>query len=137
LCSRFLPGILFGSVIIRKAHGENTMHDAVLGGAAPPASMIPAALQQRYRFCGAHKACRPDGEALPLSDPPLSNTPMSEVLRTGRSVHDRKVMVERRDGTRITVLGNLEPLRDETGEIIGGVNCFQDISELERAETNW
>ncbi|MEA2906923.1 MAG: hypothetical protein QOI12_4310 [Alphaproteobacteria bacterium] len=156
------------------------MHDAVLGGAATPASMIPAALQQalqsrnsileqlpvgictcdrdgvlvqynrraaelwghaprlgdpRYRFCGAHKVCRPDGEALPLSDTPLSETPMSEVLRTGRSVHDRKVVFERLDGTRITVLANLEPLRDETGEIIGGVNCFQDISELERAET--
>jgi PAS domain-containing protein len=77
------------------------------------------------RFCGAYRAYRIDGEPLPLSE-----APMSEVLRSGESVRDYELILERPDGSRITILANLDPLRDADGEVIGGVNCFQDISEL-------
>lgn len=42
--------------------------------------------------------------------------------------------IERPDGTRVTILADLEPLFDESGELIGGVNCFQDITPQKLAE---
>jgi PAS domain S-box-containing protein len=58
---------------------------------------------------------------------------MAEVLETGQSVRDREVVVERPDGSRITVLANIDPLFDNDGTPIGGVSCFQDITEFKRA----
>ena len=81
------------------------------------------------RFGGAHRAYRMSGEPLPLSD-----APMAELLRGGQPVRDREVIIERPDGSRITVLANVDPLLDADGELIGGVDCFQDISELKRSQ---
>jgi PAS domain S-box-containing protein len=82
----------------------------------------------RFRFCGAFKAYTSDGEPLPPSA-----APMSELLRTGRPIRNREFVVERPDGTRIVILANLEPLLGSDGEIVGGVSCFQDITERKRA----
>jgi hypothetical protein len=49
-------------------------------------------------------------------------------------VRDREVVVERPDGSRITILANLDPLFGPDGEIVGGVNCFQDITDRKLAE---
>jgi PAS domain S-box-containing protein len=49
-------------------------------------------------------------------------------------MRERELVFERPDGTRLTVLANLEPIIDAAGEIVGGVNCFQDITERRRAE---
>ncbi len=89
----------------------------------------PAVGDPQYKFCGAYKAYRPDGEPLTLAQ-----APMLEVLRTGASVRGRELVIERPDGSRVTVLANLDPLLDENGAVIGGVNCFQDITEQKRAE---
>ena len=35
-------------------------------------------------------------------------------------------MIERPDGSRITALVNIRPLRDHRGRIQGAINCFQD-----------
>lgn len=78
-----------------------------------------------HQYCSAHKSFRLNGEALALND-----APMSEALRTRAPVRDREVVVERPDGSRITVLANVDPLFDVDGELLGGVNCFQDITEL-------
>ena len=59
---------------------------------------------------------------------------MAELLTTGRPVRDREVMLERPDGTRRTIIENLNPLFDEDGSLIGGVNCFQDITARKAAE---
>jgi PAS domain S-box-containing protein len=83
----------------------------------------------RYRYCGTYRAYSPDGEPLALAD-----TPMSEALRTGQPVRDREVMIERPDGARLAILANVEPLFDDNGELVGAVNCFQDISERRRIE---
>ena len=95
---------------------------AELWGRSPEPAEDPRPL-----FCGAFKAYEPDGRA-------LAESPMGEVLRTGKPVRDREVVLERPDGTRITILANVEPLVGDAGEIIGGVNCFQDISELRRVQ---
>src|SRR5262245_45321001 len=59
--------------------------------------------------------------------------PMAEVLRTGVSVSDREIVIERFDGSHGVALVNINPLRDATGEIIGAINCFQDITQQKRS----
>ena len=54
------------------------------------------------------------------------------MLETGRPVRDEEVQVERADGSRVVVLINIDPLTDDHGEMVGAVNCFQDITELKR-----
>lgn len=83
------------------------------------------------KYCGAFKAYQSNGDILPLD-----KAPMSEVLRTRQAIRDREVIVERPDGSLITILANLDPLFNEEGEIIGGINCFHDISARKIAEQN-
>jgi PAS domain S-box-containing protein len=81
------------------------------------------------KYCGAHKLFRPDGSYLPHQE-----TPMECVLRTGSSARDQEVIIERPDGSRVTVLVNIAPLFDANGKQIGAVNCFQDLSAQKRSE---
>src|SRR6266567_8589500 len=60
---------------------------------------------------------------------------MAEVLRTGIEARDLEVVIEQPDGSRITVAVNIVPLRNGDGDVIGAINCFQDITERKRAET--
>src|SRR5829696_5443690 len=84
----------------------------------------------QFRFCGAHRAFRPDGEPLDLAD-----APMAQVLRTGEPVRDQEVVIETPDGRRFFILANADPLFDDDGNLVGGVNCFQDVTALKAAET--
>jgi PAS domain S-box-containing protein len=77
------------------------------------------------RFTASSKFYAVDGRPLPQSK-------LAQVLETGRAVRDEEVLIEREDGSRIVLLINIDPLTDEHGEMIGVVNCFQDISELKR-----
>ncbi|HKG86644.1 MAG TPA: HWE histidine kinase domain-containing protein [Beijerinckiaceae bacterium] len=84
----------------------------------------------QFQFCGAHRAFRPDGEPLDLAD-----APMAQVLRTGEPVRDQEVVIETPDGRRFFILANADPLFDDDGNLVGGVNCFQDVTALKAAET--
>ena len=82
------------------------------------------------RFCGSLKLYRPDGSFIPHEQ-----CPMAEVLSGNTpEVRDREVQIERPDGSRITVLVNIRPLKDERGGINGAINCFVDITEREHTE---
>jgi PAS domain S-box-containing protein len=81
------------------------------------------------RFCGSFRMYRPDGTVMPHDE-----CPMADVLRTGISVRDQEVQIERPDGSRGTALVNIEAVRDTDGKVVGAVNCFQDISERKQAE---
>lgn len=81
------------------------------------------------RFCGAHRLFRADGSLLPHEA-----TPMAEALKTGSSVRDVEVVIERPDGSRVWASVNIDALHDERGVIVGALNCFQDISERKQAE---
>jgi PAS domain S-box-containing protein len=81
------------------------------------------------RFCGSYQMFRPDGSLLPHHE-----CPMADVLRTGISVRQREVHIERPDGSRGIALVDIEPVRDSDGSLVGAVNCFQDITERKRAE---
>ena len=63
---------------------------------------------------------------------PLKRSMLAEVLASGTPLHDAEVLVERPDGTLIAVSVNIEPLRDEKGELVGAVNCFLETTERRR-----
>jgi PAS domain S-box-containing protein len=81
------------------------------------------------RFCGAHRLFHPDGTHMAHCD-----TPVALALETGVSVHEQEVIIEKPDGSRVTVSVHIDPIRDDSGTIIGVVNFFNDISERKRAE---
>jgi len=82
------------------------------------------------RFCGSFKLYRPDGSFMPHEQ-----CPMGDVL-TGKvpGTQDAEVHIERPDGTRIIVIVNIAPLKDDQGEITGAINCFYDVTERKKAE---
>jgi hypothetical protein len=71
----------------------------------------------------------PDGSLLPHHQ-----CPMADVLRTGVSVRQQEVHIERPNGMRGVALVDIEALKDSDGNIVGAVNCFQDITERKQAE---
>jgi PAS domain S-box-containing protein len=81
------------------------------------------------RFCGSYRMFRPDGSLLPHHQ-----CPMADVLRTGVSVREQEVHIERPDGSRGIALVDIEAVKDGAGNIVGAVNCFQDITEGKRGE---
>src|SRR5581483_6214267 len=82
------------------------------------------------RFCGSYKMFRPDGSLLPHHQ-----YPMADVLRTGVSVREQEVHIERPDGMRSIALVDIEAIKDGDGNIVGAINCFQDVTERKRTET--
>jgi PAS domain S-box-containing protein len=81
------------------------------------------------RFCGSYRMFRPDGSLLPHHQ-----CPMADVLRTGVPVREEEVHIERPNGLRGIALVDIEPIKDSDGNIVGAVNCFQDITERKRSE---
>jgi PAS domain S-box-containing protein len=82
------------------------------------------------RFCGSYRMFRPDGTLLPHHQ-----CPMADVLRTGVSVREQEVHIERPDGLRGIALVDIEAVKDGDGNVVGAVNCFQDVTERKRTET--
>jgi PAS domain S-box-containing protein len=80
------------------------------------------------RFCGSFKMFHSNGSLLPHDQ-----CPMAEVV-SGKipEVCDAEVVIERLDGSRITAVVNIRPMKNQLGEITGAINCFYDISD--RAE---
>src|SRR5262249_27885355 len=89
-------------------------------------------LSTGHRFGGAHRLFAAAGRIIPTQD-----RPVARVLRTSRGIRDLELIIERRDGSRVMVLANIEPLFDEAGAVIGAVNCMQDITIARRVEDAW
>jgi len=90
----------------------------------------PALGDATERFCGSFKMYRPDGGLMPHGQ-----CPMAEVVAgTLSEVRDGEVVIERPDGTRLTVIVNIRPLKNHRGEITGAINCFFDITERKQFE---
>lgn len=98
-------------------------HAAELWGLSPPTG------QADVKYSGCWKAYELSGEPLEASAGAIGT-----VLRTGKPVHGRAHMIERPDGKRLYLLANADPLYDDAGEIIGAVNCIQDITAQEEAK---
>ena len=82
------------------------------------------------RFCGSYQLRSPAGGAVPHAE-----CPMAEVLATGEARRDEEIVIEREDGTRLTALVSIEPIKGADGRLLGAVNVFRDHSEQHRQRT--
>ena len=90
----------------------------------------PASGDTDERFCGSFKLFRPDGSFMPHEQCPMAEVVAGKIAEA----HDAEVLIERPDGSRITVVVNIRPLKTERGEITGAINCFYDITQRKQAE---
>jgi signal transduction histidine kinase len=82
------------------------------------------------RFCGSFKMFRPDGTFMPHDQCPMAEVVSGKIS----AVHDGEVHIERPDGSHVTVLVNIRPLKNDRGEVTGAINCFYDITERKQME---
>lgn len=99
-------------------------HAAELWGRAP------AIGDTDERFCGSFKMFRPDGTFMPHEQCPMADVFSGKISE----VRDSEVIIERPDGSRVTVAVNIRPLKNAHGEIMSAINCFYDITERKQAE---
>ncbi|HJX90831.1 MAG TPA: ATP-binding protein, partial [Pyrinomonadaceae bacterium] len=90
----------------------------------------PALGDTDQRFCGSFKMFRPDGSFMPHDQCPMAEVVSGKVSE----VHNGEVLIERPDGSHVTVIVNIRPLKNDRGEVTGAINCFYDITERKRAE---
>ena len=81
------------------------------------------------RYCGSIRLWLPDDRLLPHAE-----SPIMEVLRTGRSALNIEVSIERPDGSRVPVLANFAALKNDEAEIIGAITSFMDLTERKSLE---
>ena len=81
------------------------------------------------RYSTSFRRYGADGE--PLS---FDSTPVAAALRSGECVVGAELVIERPDGSRMPVLMNAAPLKDQTGRIEGAVCSFQELTERKRVE---
>jgi len=91
----------------------------------------PALGDTDQRFCGSFKMFRPDGSFMPHDQCPMAEVASGKIS----VVHNGEVLIERPDGSHVTVLVNIRPLKNNRGEVTGAINCFYDITDRKRAET--
>lgn len=72
---------------------------------------------------------RPGGESYPPEE-----LPASRALLKGETVENEEVLISRSDGTKIPVMANARPIKDEYGNIVQSVGIFWDITELRRTK---
>jgi PAS domain-containing protein len=81
------------------------------------------------RFCGSFRLYASDGA-------PIRHDQcwMALALQTNSEYNGQEIVVERPDGKRLTVLAHANPIRDESGRLLGAVNVLVDITDRKRTE---
>ena len=90
----------------------------------------PALGDTDERFCGSFKMYRADGSYMPHAEFPMGDVLSGNVPR----IDDGEVHILRPDGSRVIVIVNIAPLKNERGEIVGTINCFYDVTHRKQAE---
>jgi PAS domain S-box-containing protein len=69
-----------------------------------------------------------------LDGSPLPNDqgPMATALENSEPLQNTEVIVERPDGSKVTVSASVDAIRDSAGRFCGAISVFQDVSELKR-----
>jgi signal transduction histidine kinase len=75
------------------------------------------------RLTGAWRTRFPDGRLMPVHE-----SAMDAVLRGGAPIQDRQMIIERRDGSCVTVSAYVSPLQDDAGRLVGAISAFEDVS---------
>jgi PAS domain S-box-containing protein len=84
----------------------------------------PRIADDSEKFCGSHRLYF-DGQQISRHE-----TPMAEVLRSGKSVRGVEGQVERPDGSCVRAMVYIEPVKDEQGRVIGAINCFHESTTV-------
>lgn len=90
----------------------------------------PARGEDSERFCSSIRMFRPDGSFMSHDQCPMAWVVSGKVSE----VNDEEVIVERPDGSRVTALVNIRPLKNERGEVTGAINCAYDITDRKHVE---
>ena len=89
---------------------------------------LPGDTDEQFR--GSFKTYLPDGTFVPHAQ-----TAMTKILQNeAPAMHDVEVVVERPDGSRITLVVNVVPLKNDEGQVTGVIACFYDVTERSRLE---
>ncbi|HEY2805742.1 MAG TPA: PAS domain S-box protein [Gemmatimonadales bacterium] len=88
----------------------------------------PKLNDQIDKFCGSFK--------LFVDGKPIKHEQcwMARALKENRGFNGEEIVVERPNGTQLTVMAHANPIHDETGRVTGAVNVLVDITERKRAE---
>lgn len=81
------------------------------------------------RYCGSLRILDTRGGVIPHDQ-----SPMAMALSEGREYRNQEAEIERPDGSIISVLVNIEPIRDADGRIIAAINVFQDVTFIKQVE---
>jgi PAS domain S-box-containing protein len=81
------------------------------------------------RYCGSFRLFSSDGT--PVRHDQCS---MALALQTNDEYNGHEVVIERPAGDRLTALAHANPIRDESGVLLGALNVLVDISDRKRAE---
>jgi PAS domain S-box-containing protein len=81
------------------------------------------------RYCGSFKLYSADGK-------PIRHEScwMALVLANGREYNGEEIIVERPDGSRLTVLAHANPIRDAAGRVAGAVNVLVDVTDRNKGD---
>ena len=85
----------------------------------------PRLFDPTQRYCGAHRIEKLSGESIARETMPIARS-----LRTGESFQGLEAWVENPDGRRWVSRAWIEPLLGDSGEIVGAVNFFQDVTRV-------
>lgn len=85
----------------------------------------PALGDTDQKFCGSFRQLHPDGTCLPFAQSPVADV-LHGLLP---AVCDAEVLIDRPDGTQVTVIMNIRSQKNESDQITSVINCFYDISE--------
>jgi signal transduction histidine kinase/ActR/RegA family two-component response regulator len=59
---------------------------------------------------------------------------MALALQEQREFNGQEIVIERPDGSRVTVLAHANPIHDDSGRLVGAVNVLVDITQRKRDE---
>jgi PAS domain S-box-containing protein len=83
----------------------------------------PRLLDPAQRFCGSFRVESLEGEFIPPDQ-----TPMARAVLRGETFDAAEAVVQNPDGHRWVARVNIAPLRDPEGQVVGAINCFQDVT---------
>jgi PAS domain S-box-containing protein len=81
------------------------------------------------RFCGSYKLYSSDGKLIHHDQ-----CWMALAIKENKAYEGREIVIERPDGSRLTVLAHVNPFYNEAGNLLGAVNIVVDITDRKQAE---
>lgn len=81
------------------------------------------------QWCVTWRLYFPDGRRMPHDE-----CPMAIALKEGRTIRGAEAVAERPDGKRIWFCAYPTPLRNATGQVVGGINMLVDITGRKSVE---